>query len=110
MPRRDPEDDELEQTQQEEQEEPPTDTQKKKKIRLTIQCQETECQVDVSATTQFGKIFDAAYQRFNKKKGTLRFHFEGRRIQEADTPKMLEMNSGDIVDAELEQLGGCALC
>jgi len=101
----DDEDEEFEQAQQEE--EQPSETQRKK-LRLTIKCQGQQCQVDVSATTQLGKVFDAAYKRFNKKKGTLRFLYDGRRIREEETPKMLEMEHEDMIDAELEQLGGAA--
>ncbi|EJT98235.1 hypothetical protein DACRYDRAFT_111205 [Dacryopinax primogenitus] len=97
---------EEEEIDEQQQEERPSESQAKKKLRLTIQCQGQECQVDVSATTQFGKVFEAAYKRFNKKKGTLRFLYEGGRIRDSDTPKMLEMESGDVIDAELEQLGG----
>ncbi|KZO97369.1 hypothetical protein CALVIDRAFT_597669 [Calocera viscosa TUFC12733] len=99
----DEEDEEFEQAQQEEQ---APETQGRKKLRLTIQCQGQQCQVDVSATTLFGKVFDAAYKRFNKKKGTLRFLHDGQRIRENQTPKMLEMEHEDVIDAELEQLGG----
>ncbi|KZT54024.1 hypothetical protein CALCODRAFT_519655 [Calocera cornea HHB12733] len=101
MPSYDEDDEEFEQAQQED-----SQPQKKTKIRLTIQCQGQQCQVDVSATTQLGKVFDAAYKRFNKKKGTLRFLHDGKRIREHETPKMLEMENEDVIDAELEQLGG----
>jgi small ubiquitin-related modifier len=37
---------------------------------------------------------------------TLRFLFDGRRIEDGDTPKSLEMEEDDVIEVFQEQLGG----
>lgn len=36
--------------------------------------------------------------------GTMRFLFDGRRIEKTETPKMLEMEDQDLIHAEIEQV------
>jgi len=38
---------------------------------------------------------------------TLRFLFDGRRINDDDTPKSLEMEEDDVIEVYQEQTGGC---
>jgi len=78
----------------------------KKKITIHVSHQEQQISVAVSMSTQFSKVFDVAYKKFNKKKGTIKFTFDGQRVQADDTPKMLEMTDGDLIEAHIEQLGG----
>lgn len=37
---------------------------------------------------------------------SLRFLFDGRRINDADTPKQLEMEDDDVIEVYQEQSGG----
>lgn len=37
---------------------------------------------------------------------TLRFLFDGRRINDEDTPKSLEMEEDDVIEVYQEQVGG----
>ena len=38
--------------------------------------------------------------------GALRFLFDGKRINDDDTPKSLEMEDGDSIEVYQEQVGG----
>ena len=37
---------------------------------------------------------------------SLRFLFDGRRINDDETPKQLEMEDGDVIEVYQEQVGG----
>lgn len=57
----------------------------------------------VKPTTQFQKIFDAYQQRTGT---TARYLYNGVRVGPQDTPKELDMEDGDVIDAMVEQTGG----
>ncbi|OCH90366.1 hypothetical protein OBBRIDRAFT_601525 [Obba rivulosa] len=78
----------------------------KPKVALVINHEGQQCTVKVKANTLLKKVFDAAESRFNVPPGTLRFTFEGQRIQGHQTPGELEMEDGDQIDAHLGQTGG----
>ncbi|KAF9072505.1 hypothetical protein BDP27DRAFT_416667 [Rhodocollybia butyracea] len=79
----------------------------KPKLNLNISYEGTQVTVKVKSGMQFHKIFNAAEKKFNKDPGTLKFTYDGQRINKEDTPASLEMEDGDLIDAFLEQLGGC---
>jgi len=78
----------------------------KPKIDLTINYEGQTCTVKVKTTTPLKKVFEAAEKRFGINAGTFKFTHDGERLQPQDTPASREMESGDIIDAYLEQLGG----
>jgi len=78
----------------------------KPKIDLTIVHEGQTCQIKVKSTTPLKKVFEAAEKRFGRETGTFKFFFEGTRLQPQDTPASHGMESGDSIDAHLEQLGG----
>lgn len=57
-----------------------------------------------------GTAMKKIMQTFAERKGvsveSLRFSIDGERVNEGDTPKMLEMEDGDQIDVLLTQLGG----
>ena len=57
--------------------------------------------------TTFRKLMDAYYTRQQVPPGSVRFLYDGNRIQADETPEELEMEEGDIIDAVAEQTGGC---
>ena len=57
-------------------------------------------------TTPMSKIFDAYCKRLGIDAKKIRFMFDGKRITEEETPKMLELGDGDQIDAMIEQFGG----
>mmetsp|Transcript_34389 Transcript_34389/g.50530 ORF Transcript_34389/g.50530 Transcript_34389/m.50530 type:complete len:98 (-) Transcript_34389:87-380(-) len=57
--------------------------------------------------TRLGKVFGAYSRRRGVDVSSLRFTFEGHRIQHDDTPAKLDIEDGDQVDVFQEQTGGC---
>ncbi len=53
------------------------------------------------------KVFNAYAQRKGVQVTSLRFLLDGERVTGDQTPKMLELEDGDQIDAVLEQVGGC---
>jgi len=78
----------------------------KPKIDLTINYEGQTCTVKVKPTTALKKVFDAAEKRFGRDPGSFRFIYDGARLQPQDTPEDHNMESGDMIDAHLQQLGG----
>jgi small ubiquitin-related modifier len=60
----------------------------------------------MKAHTPFQKMFDTYATRNNISSASVRFLYDGARLNSKDTPKALEMEDGDIVDAVLQQTGG----
>ncbi|KAL5330738.1 hypothetical protein ACEPPN_000259 [Leptodophora sp. 'Broadleaf-Isolate-01'] len=69
---------------------------------------ENETFFKIKSHTKLGKVFDAYCERQSLARNTVRFLFEGGRIQDTDTPESLEMQDSDMVQAMLEQVGGAA--
>jgi len=55
---------------------------------------------------QMKKIFGAYAQQIGAQPNNLKFVYDGQRVKETDTPKMLEMEDNDEIQAVLEQTGG----
>lgn len=60
----------------------------------------------VKPDTKFEKIIAAYCAQKGVEASTLTFHVDAVRIKMADTPKMLEMEDGDMVDVRMLQVGG----
>ena len=60
----------------------------------------------IKKTTRMSKVFETYAQRKGIQAQSLRFLLDGERIQGDQTPKMLEMEDQDQIDAVLEQTGG----
>ena len=56
--------------------------------------------------TQFKKVIAALEGKFGLGRDSFRMVFDGSRIRDTDTPKMLELEDGDMIDALIEQQGG----
>ena len=65
-----------------------------------------EMMFKVKKGTKMSKIFAAYAQRKGVDTATVRFSIDGNRIQNEDTPKMLELEDGDQIDSVIEQVGG----
>jgi hypothetical protein len=63
----------------------------------------------IKRSTKMSKIFTAYANRKNLPLDSLRFHCDGVRIKPDQTPKMLEMEDHDQIDAYLAQTGGMRL-
>jgi hypothetical protein len=87
---------------QEEQQTQPTDH-----ISLKVVDQEgNEVYFKIKRQTPLRKLIDAYCQRQSKSPDSIRFLYDGQRIQPEATPEDLEMENNDIIDAVLQQTGG----
>jgi len=76
-------------------------------IKLKVVGQDSnEIHFRVKMTTQFGKLKKSYSERVGVQVGSLRFLFDGRRINDTDTPKLLEMENDDVIEVYQEQSGG----
>lgn len=60
----------------------------------------------IKRTTQLKKLMDAFCERQGKSPQSVRFLFDGTRVQPDDNPDSLEMQDGDTLEVHQEQLGG----
>ena len=51
-------------------------------------------------------MFEAYAGRLGIQSNAIRFSFDGKRIKGDDTPKMLELEDNDQIDAHIETVGG----
>ncbi|KAG7119236.1 Ubiquitin-like protein pmt3/smt3 like [Verticillium longisporum] len=61
----------------------------------------------IKKSTKLEKLMNAFCDRQGKAFNTVRFVFEGQRVQPTDTPSALEMADGDTLEVYQEQVGGC---
>ncbi|EIE76644.1 hypothetical protein G6F46_003770 [Rhizopus delemar] len=60
----------------------------------------------IKRTTQLRKLMDAYCERQGKAPGSVRFLYDGTRVQNHNTPNELDMDDGDSIDVMVEQIGG----
>ncbi|XP_014674276.1 PREDICTED: small ubiquitin-related modifier 1-like [Priapulus caudatus] len=68
-----------------------------------------EIHFKVKMTTNLGKLKKSYSERVGMPASSLRFLFDGRRINDDDTPKQLEMENEDVIEVYQEQTGGWLL-
>ncbi|RWS07041.1 hypothetical protein B4U79_03540, partial [Dinothrombium tinctorium] len=79
-------------------------------IKLKVVGQDSnEIHFRVKMTTQMGKLKKSYSERVGVPVTSLRFLFDGRRINDTDTPKQLEMESDDVIEVYQEQSGGVSV-
>merc|ERR1712193_112782 len=78
-------------------------------IKLKVVGQDSnEIHFRVKQTTQMGKLKKSYAERVGVPITSLRFLFDGRRINDDETPKALEMEQDDVIEVYQEQTGGGA--
>ena len=60
----------------------------------------------VRRTTKMRKLFSAFCKRSNVDPSTMRFFFQGERIQEDETPESLGLKEGDKIESFVRQVAG----
>jgi hypothetical protein len=76
-------------------------------LNLTVKDQSGgEVAFKVRNTTRFIKLMRAYAAKVGADLQSIRFLFDGARIQEDATPEQLEMEDGDVIDAMVAQTGG----
>merc|ERR1719322_459587 len=78
-------------------------------IKLKVVGQDSnEIHFRVKMTTQMGKLKKSYSERVGAPIASLRFLFDGKRINDDETPKSLEMEQDDVIEVYQEQTGGCS--
>ncbi|CAF2375891.1 unnamed protein product [Rotaria sp. Silwood2] len=76
-------------------------------IKLRVVGQDnSEVHFKVKMTTSMGKLKKSYAERQGVAINSLRFLFDGKRINDDETPKVLEMEDNDTIDVYQEQVGG----
>merc|ERR1712083_823209 len=76
-------------------------------IKLKVVGQDSnEIHFRVKMSTNMGKLKKSYAERVGVPVSSLRFLFDGRRINDDETPKALEMEQGDVIEVYQEQTGG----
>jgi len=60
----------------------------------------------IKRNTKLTKLQGAYANKVGKDINTIRFLYDGERINEDDTPASLDMDDNDTIDAMVEQVGG----
>jgi len=66
----------------------------------------TEVYFKIKKNTPLRKLMDAYCERQGVASNAVRFLYDGNRITAEQTPKDLEMDDNDVIDAVLMQTGG----
>ena len=76
-------------------------------IKLKVVGQDSnEIHFRVKQTTQMGKLKRSYSERVGVPVTSLRFLFDGRRINDDESPRALEMEQDDVIEVYQEQTGG----
>ena len=76
-------------------------------IKLKVVGQDSnEIHFRVKMSTQMGKLKKSYAERVGVPISSLRFLFDGRRINDDESPKALEMEQDDVIEVYQEQTGG----
>jgi len=60
----------------------------------------------IKRTTKLSKLQGAYANKVGKDVGSIRFLYDGTRINDDDTPESLDMEDNDTIDVMVEQVGG----
>ncbi|KAF9478742.1 small ubiquitin-related modifier [Pholiota conissans] len=60
----------------------------------------------IKRSTKLSKLQGAYASKVGKDVGSIRFLYDGARIQDDDTPASLDMEDNDTIDVMVEQVGG----
>ncbi|KAI8812964.1 ubiquitin-related domain-containing protein [Cladochytrium replicatum] len=66
----------------------------------------TEIAFKIKRSTPLSKLMDAYIQKTGLDRNSIRFLFEGDRLQPHNTPDELDMEDGDQISVAVQQLGG----
>ncbi|EDO45837.1 predicted protein, partial [Nematostella vectensis] len=75
------------------------------KLKFVFQ-DNSEVHFKIKKTTQLKKLKAAYCDRQGVQMNSVRFLFDGQRINDDQTPKQLEMEDDDVIEVYQEQTGG----
>jgi len=85
---------------------PPPGTAASEHLNIKVTDNNNEVFFKIKRSTKLEKLMTAFCERQGKALNTVRFLFEGQRVQPGDTPDTLEMADGDTLEVHQEQVGG----
>ncbi|KAJ1913498.1 SUMO protein smt3 [Tieghemiomyces parasiticus] len=71
-----------------------------------VSADSSEIHFKIKRHTALRKLMETYCERAGKSSNSVRFLYEGERIQATDTPDKLDMQDEDTIDVMVEQLGG----
>jgi len=80
------------------------------KLQISVVHESRTIKFAVKPTQKLEKVFNAAATQLNMDPSTLKFMYNGQRVNANDTPEQLEMEDDDQIDANLQQIGGGMSC
>ncbi|KAB8754773.1 hypothetical protein FH972_026562 [Carpinus fangiana] len=86
---------------------PPQDPAPSEHLNIKVTDNNNEVFFKIKRTTQLKKLMDAFCDRSGKNPTSVRFLFDGTRVQPTDSPETLDMQDGDMLEVHQEQVGGC---
>lgn len=75
-------------------------------INLKVTDGNSEVYFKIKKVTQLKRLMEAFCKRQGRQADSLRFLYDGQRVEPEDTPESLDMDEGDVIEAHREQLGG----
>ena len=76
-------------------------------LNIKVTDNNNEVYFKIKRTTQLKKLMDAFCERQGKAPTSVRFLFDGQRVNPTDNPETLDMQDGDTLEVHQEQIGGC---
>ncbi|KFY44519.1 hypothetical protein V494_01434 [Pseudogymnoascus sp. VKM F-4513 (FW-928)] len=84
----------------------PEEAQQTEHLNIKVTDNNNEVFFKIKRTTQLKKLMDAFCERQGKAPSSVRFLFDGSRVQATDSPDTLDMQDGDTLEVHQEQIGG----
>jgi len=84
----------------------PEDSTPTEHLNIKVTDNNNEVFFKIKRTTQLKKLMDAFCERQGKAPSSVRFLFDGSRVQPTDSPDTLDMQDGDTLEVHQEQIGG----
>lgn len=75
-------------------------------LNIKVTDNNNELMFKIKKSTNLEKLMTVFCDRHGKAPDTVRFLFDGKRVQGSDTPNKLEMEDGDAIEVFYEQRGG----
>ncbi|MCJ1468050.1 hypothetical protein MMC07_006676 [Pseudocyphellaria aurata] len=79
---------------------------KSEHLNIKVTDNNNEVFFKIKRTTALSKLMNAFCDRQGKNLSSVRFLFDGARVQASDSPDSLEMQDGDTLEVHQEQIGG----
>ncbi|KAI9722346.1 MAG: hypothetical protein M1812_001818 [Candelaria pacifica] len=84
----------------------PEDPPASEHLNIKVTDNNNEVFFKIKRTTALKKLMDAFCERQGKSPQSVRFLFDGSRVQPTDSPDTLDMADGDTLEVHQEQIGG----